>query len=150
MVPIEISSPTFLFDFYKHNRRILHRLATIHNAADRETDGNRSPMLQHRRPKNATKSLRAISVNDKETQFKTTETVSLLHRHLSFVGQTRLHGLMEANKSIALKNMITLCNIFKGQLIPILNSPSMRSTIEVHYGVTSFRIESCFILNKLT
>ena len=51
---------TFLFDFYTHYRPILRRLATIHNAAGRQTDrqtdkqidGNRPPMLQHRRPKN--------------------------------------------------------------------------------------------------
>ena len=30
--------PTFLFDFHTHNNPILHRLATIHNAADRQTD----------------------------------------------------------------------------------------------------------------
>ena len=30
--------PTFPFDFYTHDRPILHRLATIHDAADRKTD----------------------------------------------------------------------------------------------------------------
>ena len=35
MVPIVISSPTFLFDFYTHYRLVLHRLVTIHNATDR-------------------------------------------------------------------------------------------------------------------
>ena len=29
--------PTFLFDFNTHQRAILHRLVTIHNAADRQT-----------------------------------------------------------------------------------------------------------------
>ena len=29
--------PIFLFDFYAHNRPILHRLATMHNAADGQT-----------------------------------------------------------------------------------------------------------------
>ena len=32
-------------------RPILHRLVTIHNAADRQSDRNMPPMLQHRRPK---------------------------------------------------------------------------------------------------
>ena len=30
--------PTFLFDFWTHCRPIFHRLATIHNAPDRQTD----------------------------------------------------------------------------------------------------------------
>ena len=30
--------PTFLFDFYTHHTPILHRLAAMHNAADRQTD----------------------------------------------------------------------------------------------------------------
>ena len=40
---------TFLFDFYTHYMPNLHRLVTIDNAADRpsdrQTDGNRPPML---------------------------------------------------------------------------------------------------------
>ena len=30
--------PTFLFDLYTHYRPVLHRVATLHNAADRQTD----------------------------------------------------------------------------------------------------------------
>ena len=46
MVPIEISSRTLsLLDFYRHYRPILHRLATIQNAADRQSDRNRRKRL---------------------------------------------------------------------------------------------------------
>ena len=37
--------PTLLFDFYTHYRPNLHCVATIHNAADRESDGSSLPML---------------------------------------------------------------------------------------------------------
>ena len=37
--------PTFLFDFCTHYRPILHRLAIMRNAGDRQSDRNRPPML---------------------------------------------------------------------------------------------------------
>ena len=37
--------PTFLFDFYTHNRRILHRLATTWQTTDRQCDRDGPPML---------------------------------------------------------------------------------------------------------
>ena len=42
--------PACLFDFYTRYNPVLHCLATVLNAADRQSDRNRLPMLCHRRP----------------------------------------------------------------------------------------------------
>ena len=38
---------TFLFDLYRHHMPILHRMATIHNAADRRLTDRQQQQQQH-------------------------------------------------------------------------------------------------------
>ena len=44
-VDLENVVPTFLFDFCTHYMPILHRFATTHSVAHRQSDGNRPPVL---------------------------------------------------------------------------------------------------------
>ena len=64
MVPIEISSPTFLIDIDTQCRSILHRFDTMHDAADRQSDRNRRNVTMAFRLKRASgKTMILLSLN---------------------------------------------------------------------------------------
>ena len=45
MAPIEMPTPTFLFDFFIYYGPILHRLVTIHNATDDRQSARNRPHI---------------------------------------------------------------------------------------------------------